>query len=128
MKQSMTNYNTQGGERRGSMNPICYILVLFAFTGAGLVLSSCQKSYESVPLGQQITLDLAFDPLDSLGIQARAYLLTTYQQVLYSGHNRIGGNYLDAASDDAVASASGIPAVQAIATGAYSAASTNADD
>ena len=94
----------------------------------GGLFSSCQKSYESVPLGQQVTLDLAFDPLDSLGKQAMSYLLTTYQQALYSGHNRIGGNYLDAASDDAISSASGIPSVQALATGAYSAAQTNADD
>jgi hypothetical protein len=56
------------------------------------------------------------------------YLLTTYQQALYNGHNRINGAYLDAATDDAVSSASGIPAVQAIATGAYSAANGNADD
>ena len=92
------------------------------------IFSSCQKSYESVPLGQQVTLDLAFDPRDSLGKQAMSYLLTTYQQALYSGHNRIGGAYLDAASDDAISSASGIPSVQALATGAYSAAQTNADD
>ncbi len=45
-------------------------------------------------LGQQITLDLAFDPRDSLGKQAMTYLLTTYQQAFYNGHNRIGGNYL----------------------------------
>ena len=91
-------------------------------------LWSCQKSYESVPLGQQETPDLAFDPLDSLGKEAMKYLLTTYQQSLYNGHNRIGNTYLDAATDDAVSSASGIPSVQSIATGGYSAASVNADD
>src|ERR1700754_1833847 len=104
-----------------------YILLLISSLG-GLVLSGCQKSYESVPLGQQITLDLAFDPRDSLGKQAMVYLLTTYQQVFYNEHNRVSGNYLDAASDDAISSASGIPAVQAIATGAYSASQPNADD
>lgn len=109
------------------MKKLFYIL-LQVTSLSGLVLSACQKTYESVPLGQQITLDLAFDPRDSLGKQAMVYLLTTYQQAFYSGHNRLGGNYMDAASDDAVASASGIPVVQAIATGAYSAASPNADD
>src|ERR1700716_905463 len=110
-----------------NMKQFTYISILAAFLG-GLGLSSCQKTYESVPLGQQVTLDLTFDPLDSLGKQAMVYLLTTYQQAFYNGHNRVGGNYMDAASDDAISSASGIPAVQAIATGAYSAASPNADD
>jgi len=103
-----------------------YTLVLIG--GLGMTLVSCQKTYESVPLGQQVTLDLAFDPRDSLGKNAMSYLLTTYQQAFYSGHNRVAGNYLDAASDDAISSASGIPAVQAIATGAYTAASLNGDD
>jgi len=110
-----------------NMKQLTYISILAAFLG-GLGLSSCQKTYESVPLGQQVTLDLAFDPRDSLGKQAMSYLLTTYAQSFYTGHNRVGGNYMDAASDDAISSASGIPAVQAIATGAYSAASPNADD
>lgn len=109
------------------MQKLFYILVIVGLVGS-VVLTACQKTYESVPLGQQTTLDLAFDPLDSLGKQAMVYLLTTYQQSLYSGHNRVGGNYMDAASDDAISSASGIPAVQAIATGAYSATSPNADD
>ncbi|HEY4289607.1 MAG TPA: RagB/SusD family nutrient uptake outer membrane protein [Puia sp.] len=109
------------------MQKLFFLLVLVGAAGS-LVLTACQKTYESVPLGQQITEDLAFDPLDSLGKQAMVYLLTTYQQCLYSGHNRLGGNYMDAASDDAVSSASGIPAVQAIATGAYSATSPNSDD
>jgi hypothetical protein len=108
------------------MKQLLYITIVLCFVGC--LLGACRKAYESVPLGQQITLDLAFDPRDSLGKQAMTYLLTTYQQTFYNGHNRIGGNYLDAASDDAVASASGIPAVQAIATGAYSSSLTNADD
>jgi starch-binding outer membrane protein, SusD/RagB family len=108
------------------MKQLLYITIVLCFVGC--LFSACRKSYEGVPLGQQITLDLAFDPRDSLGIQAMTYLLTTYQQTFYNGHNRIGGNYLDAASDDGVASASGIPAVQAMATGAYSATLTNGDD
>lgn len=95
---------------------------------AGLLFTSCQKVYESVPLGQQVTPDLAFDPRDSLGKNAMTYLLTCYQQVLINEHNRVNGDYLDAASDDAVSSASGIPSVQAIATGAFTATNTNADD
>jgi len=106
------------------MNFRIYLL----FFWAALLFASCQKVYESVPLGQQVTPDLAFDPRDSLGKNAMTYLLTTYQQVLINEHNRINGDYLDAASDDAVSSASGIPSVQAMATGAYTATNTNADD
>jgi len=107
------------------MNRI-YQLIVFMFVVG--VVSSCSKNYESVPLGQQVTPDLAFDPRDSLGKNAMVYLLNTYLQSLPNGHNRIGGNYLDAASDDAVSSASGLPAVQAMATGAYTSTNTNADD
>ncbi len=93
-----------------------------------LVALSCTKAYEPVPLGQQISLDLVFDPADSLGKNAMRYLGTLYQQALPDGHNRIGGNYLDAASDDAVSSTSGIPEVQRIATGAFTSSQANGDN
>jgi hypothetical protein len=93
-----------------------------------ILSSSCKKSYETVPLGQQSTLDLTFDPNDSLGKNALEFLMNVYNQCAISGHNRVSSDYLDAASDDAISSASGIPGVQAIATGAYSASATNADD
>lgn len=104
------------------------LVIGVAFGAWTLSMVSCTKAYEPVPLGQQISLDLVFDRNDSLGKNAMRYLATTYQQALPDGHNRIGGNYLDAASDDAVSSASGIPAVQQIATGAFTAAQTNADN
>ena len=91
-------------------------------------LSSCKKVYESVPLGQQIPLDIAFDPHDSAGVYALRFLLTTYTESLQNNHNRVSGNYIDAASDDAVSSQSGIPDVQKIVTGAYTAVATNADN
>jgi len=103
------------------------VLGIIAFVGV-VSLASCAKTYEPIPLGQQITLDLTFDPNDSLGRNAIRYLATLYQQALPDGHNRVGGNYLDAASDDAISSASGIPAVQQIATGAYTASQTNGDN
>lgn len=93
-----------------------------------VVFSSCKKAYESVPLGQQIPGDIAFDPKDSAGVYALRFLLTTYDQSLMNEHNRVSNNYLDAASDDAISSQSGIPEVQKIVTGAYTAVATNADD
>ncbi len=107
------------------MNRIYHLIVCMFVMG---MVSSCSKTYESVPLGQQVTPDLAFDPRDSLGKNAMSYLLNTYLMSLQNAHNRVGGNYLDAASDDAVSSASGLPAVQAMATGAYTSTNTSGDD
>src|ERR1700761_2476303 len=99
------------------------ILVLTLF-----VLASCQKQYESQPLGQQVSIDYAFNTKDSAGKLAIQFLNTCYTQALPNGHNRVGGDYLDAASDDAVSNKLTISQVQQIATGAYSAAVPNGDD
>lgn len=91
-------------------------------------ITACQKQYEPVPLGEQITLDYAFDTKDSAGTLALQFLSTCYMEALPNGHNRVGGDYLDAASDDAVSNKLTVSPVQQIATGAYSAASPNGDD
>jgi len=103
-----------------------YFITIITLTAIG---TGCQKNYEPVPLGQQVTLDYAFNTKDSAGTMALQFLTTCYLEALPNGHNRIsGGDYLDAASDDAVSSSLTVSAVQQIATGAYSAASPNADD
>jgi hypothetical protein len=103
-----------------------YIITIITLTA---IATGCQKNYESVPLGQQVTLDYAFNTKDSAGTMALQFLTTCYLESLQNGHNRItGGDYLDAASDDAVSSSLTVSAVQNIATGAYSAASPSADD
>ncbi len=94
----------------------------------GMVFTSCKKAYESVPLGQQLPEEIAFDPHDSAGVYALRFLLTTYAEALPNNHNRVSGNYLDAATDDAISSQTGIPAVQKIAIGAYTSVATNADN
>jgi hypothetical protein len=93
-----------------------------------LGLLSCQKNYESTPLGQQLSIDDVFNTHDSAGTNALSFLGTCYVQSLPNGHFRVGGDYLDAASDDAVSSSNSLSGVQQIATGQYSAASPNADD
>lgn len=100
-------------------------LIIIVITAA---VSGCQKQYESQPLGQQVSIDYAFDTKDSAGTLALQFLSTCYQQALPNGHNRVGGDYLDAASDDAVSSQVTISKVEQIATGAYSAATPNGDD
>lgn len=100
-------------------------IIIIVITAA---VSGCQKQYESQPLGQQVSIDYAFNTKDSAGTLALQFLSTCYQQALPNGHNRVGGDYLDAASDDAVSSQVTISKVQQIATGAYSAANPNGDD
>lgn len=103
-------------------------ILIAAIVFSAAALSSCRKAYESEPLGQQISPEIAFDPNDSAGIYAMRFLLTTYTEALPNNHNRVGNNYLDAASDDAVSSQSGIPDVQKIVTGAYTSVAANGDN
>jgi hypothetical protein len=67
-----------------------------------LAFSACQK-LEDRPL-QLITEEYLWDSKDSLGTNASYFLNTIYGD-LPTGYNRIGGDLLDAATDDAVPSA-----------------------
>jgi hypothetical protein len=78
----------------------------------------CTKS-EKFPVDKNSAYYI-FNPLDSAGKNAQSYLLGVYATVKF-GHNRVGGDYLDAASDDAVSSKTGVVQVTQLATGAYSA-------
>jgi hypothetical protein len=104
------------------------LIIILALAGIILSLSSCQKQYESSPLGQVATASNVFNTRDSAGAAALQYLSTCYEESLLNGNNRIGGDYLDAASDDAVSNSLTVSGVQQIATGAYTAAAPNADD
>ena len=68
----------------------------------GLLVSvtSCNDGYEELP-ANQFTDDYLFSQTDSLGEQATQFLADIYDAVPY-GHNGVGGDYLDAASDDAI--------------------------
>ena len=75
-----------------------YIIVL-----AGIVaLSSCMDSYETLP-ADEFTEEYLFSQTDSNGTQARQFLNSIYN-VMDNGHNRVGGDYLDASTDDAISS------------------------
>ncbi|SEA45977.1 Starch-binding associating with outer membrane [Arachidicoccus rhizosphaerae] len=95
---------------------------------SAMLFCSCAKDYENVPLGQQQTLDLTFDTKDSAGTYAIRYLNQVYSDALVNGHNRVSGDYLDAATDDALSSSSSLSDVEKIANGAYTSTNTNADD
>ena len=101
-----------------------YILLLGV--GGALLSASCSDDYEDVPL-EQFTLDFVFSKTDSLGTQAYQYLNSVYSGML-NGHNRVGGDYLDAATDDAISSSLTENDVDKLATGQYNAASQISSD
>jgi hypothetical protein len=82
-----------------------------------MVIAGCKK-YEQFPV-DKVTINYVFDPRDSAGVNAEAFLYGIYGKVK-NGHNRIGSDYLAASSDDAVSSALG-PSNQAtiLSTAAY---------
>jgi hypothetical protein len=82
------------------------------------IATSCKK-YEQFPV-DKVTANYIFDPLDSAGANAQSFLYGIYA-IVKSGHNRVGGDYLDAASDDAVSSQGGSAPVTLISTNAVNA-------
>lgn len=90
---------------------------LFLALAVLLIVAGCKK-YEQFPV-DKVTINYVFDPKDSDGVNAQQFLYGIYAD-LKNGHNRVNGDYLDAASDDAVSSAMG-PSNQVtiLSTGAY---------
>ncbi len=73
------------------------------------VIISCRKDYEVIPL-EKVTIEYGFDQDDSLGTYANKFLNSIYSK-LPGGYNRVGGDLLDAASDDAISGPVGTSAV-----------------
>ncbi len=91
-----------------------------SFVGAGLlIIASCADSYENFPV-DQFTEEYVFSKTDSMGVQALNLLNSTYN-LLDNGHNGIGGDYLDAASDDAISINQNDPDVYKLAIGRFTA-------
>lgn len=89
--------------------------------------SACTDGYESEPV-EQFTLDYVFSRTDSAGVQAKRFLNDIYLNHLDNGHNRVGGDYLDAASDDAISINKSDPDAYLLAIGRYSANSPVSSD
>ena len=98
------------------------------FLGVGLVFmaSACNDGYEKEPV-EHFTLDYLFSRADSAGIQARYFLNNIYYEHLPSGYNRINGDFLDAASDDAISINNNEPEIYKLFMGRYSAVSRLTD-
>jgi len=78
------------------MKSVLYLLIIVS------VLAQSCKKFENEPEERVLETDV-FDPTDQMGVQSTAYLLGIYS-FLPDGFNRIGGDFLDAATDDAVPS------------------------
>ena len=98
------------------------------FLGVGLLFmaSACNDGYEKEP-EEHFTLDYLFSRADSAGIQARYFLNNIYYEHLPSGYNRINGDFLDAASDDAISINNNEPEIYKLFMGRYSAVSRLTD-
>jgi len=88
-------------------------------------LPSC-NDYEDVPI-ERFTIDYVFSRTDSMGVKAKQYLLNIYA-IMPSGHNRIGSEYLDAASDDGISAETGSPDIYKLQIGRYTANERIDDD
>jgi hypothetical protein len=80
-----------------------YKNIIWLATGSLILAFGACKKYEQFPV-DKVPVSLVFDKNDSLGSNAHQYLNSIYA-VMRNGHNAIGSDYLDAASDDAVSSA-----------------------
>jgi hypothetical protein len=100
--------------------------ILIFLAGCMTVIISCRKDYEVIPL-EKVTIEYVFDQDDSLGTYANKFLNSIYSK-LPGGYNRVGGDLLDAASDDAVSGLVGTSAVSQLATGAYTSYAAIADE
>ncbi|MGI6242229.1 MAG: RagB/SusD family nutrient uptake outer membrane protein [Prevotella sp.] len=74
--------------------------ILLAIACCSLNLTSCMDNYETLP-ADEFTEDYLFSRTDSNGTQARQFLNSIYD-IMENGHNRVGGDYLDASTDDAI--------------------------
>lgn len=98
------------------MRKSIYTWLLIA--GIATLIVSCQPTLETVPIEQQ-TLDLVFDSQDSAGVQANRFLYDMYIHIP-SIYNRVGGDFLGSATDDAISSNTSNTSVQQLAQGTYS--------
>ena len=101
------------------------------YLGAGLLtmslFSACIDGYESEPV-EQFDIDYLFSRSDSAGVQARKFLNEIYANNLYNGHNRVGGDYLDAATDDATSISNEEPDVLKLYMGQFTASNRVTSD
>ncbi len=100
-----------------------YKYLLFILFSASLFNTACQK-VENRPF-EKVTEEYLWDSKDSLGTNASYFLNDIYGDIP-NGYNRIGGDVLGSATDDAVPSSDNT-SIARFTNGGYS-ATNNADD
>lgn len=101
--------------------------IIFGLVATGFAMLSCTDNYESLPVNQ-FTEEYVFSTTDSAGAMATEYLNSIYVS-LPNGHNRVGNDYLDAASDDAMSLYfDSDPDVRRLQTGSYTASNMVSSD
>lgn len=98
----------------------CFLLLLVAVS-----FVACKKNMDELPI-EKFTEDFVFDSRDSVGTNVEQVLNNIYS-ILPNGFNRIGGNFLDAATDDAISSAYN-QGVENIAQSKINSSATHPDD
>ncbi|WP_432711793.1 RagB/SusD family nutrient uptake outer membrane protein [Pedobacter sp.] len=93
-----------------------YFKSIVVLTAMGL-LFSCKSDLETEPIELQ-TLDQVFDRADSAGVNSERFLTDIYTR-LPRTLNRVGDDYLDAATDDAMSSNTTNTSVMKLAMGTY---------
>ena len=105
------------------MNKLLYII----FTvGIVVTLTSCTKDPEKYPL-EGLTEDYVFDPNDKNGIGAEQFLNNIYSH-LPTGFNRISGDFLASATDDALPSRNNNNPIEVLRTARMNSSTSNPDD
>lgn len=95
----------------------CIHLKWFIPVGLVIAVFACKSDLEVEPIELQ-TLYQVFDKDDSAGVNANRFLTDCYRFLPSTG-NRVGGDFLDAATDDAVSSNPTNTSVQQLAMGTY---------
>lgn len=78
---------------------------LYIIISAMAILGACKKYQDNGPLEYLVESDI-FNPADSNAVRAQQFLNNIYAN-MPNGFNRIDGNFLDAATDDALPSQDG---------------------
>src|SRR5690606_35739317 len=89
-------------------------------------LTSCTKDPEKYPL-EGLTEDYVFDPNDKNGIGAEQFLNNIYSH-LPTGFNRISGDFLASATDDALPSRNNNNPIEVLRTARMNSSTSNPDD
>ena len=104
------------------MNKLLYIIFLVGIA----TISSCTKDPEKIPL-EGLTEDYVFDPNDTNGVLAEQFLNNIYSH-LPDGFNRISGDFLASATDDALPSRNNNNPIEVLRTGRLNSSTSNPDD